>query len=107
MPQFKFRLLDYHNKVITNDEGQIILKPMISDGFKVFHMVVDTDFLWIIGFRSDAIIDDEGNPIEFTKVFLSNGETVFAANTLKTFESNYNQNYSPIFNPPADPEPTE
>jgi hypothetical protein len=97
MSLFKFRILDYHNEAILNEEGDVILKPILSDGLKTFHMIIDVVDIRISAFRSDVILDEDGNPTEVTKVFLSDGSFVFGANKLDSFEANYRDNYLTLF----------
>ena len=97
MSLFKFRIIDYHNETILSDKGDIILKPILADGLKYFHIVIDVADIRISAFRSDVIIDGDGNPTEVTKVFLSDGSFVLAANKLESFEANYRENYLTLF----------
>lgn len=97
MSLFKFRILDYHNEAKLNEEGEVVFKPILSDGLKAFHMIIDVIDVRISAFRSDVILDEDGNPTEITKVFLSDGSFVFASNKLETFEANYRENYLPLF----------
>jgi hypothetical protein len=75
----------------------MVLRPVLSDGLKSFHMVIDVNEVRIVAFRSDVIMDDEDNPTEITKVFLSDGSCLFAANKIDAFESNYREKYLTLF----------
>jgi len=97
MSLFKFRILDYHKKDKLDENNEIYTMPLIEDGVKSFHLIIDVQYLWIVAFRSDVIIDDENNPIVGTRVYLSDGTAVFAVNNLETFEKNYKNDYLPLF----------
>lgn len=97
MSTFKFRILDWHEYITFTDEGDMIVTPILSDGLKSFHFVLDVNEIRINAFRSYAILDSDNNPTEVTKVFLSDGSFVFAANKLETFEQNYKEDYLSLF----------
>lgn len=95
MGTFKFRIYDVHHtlKVV---EGELERIPLDGD-LKTFHMVIDTEEITIVAFRSDTLLDSDNNPTEFTRVYLSDGSLLFAASKLETFEKNYREEYLPLF----------
>ncbi len=99
MSTFKFRILDYHEDISFTDEGDMLAIPRLNEGLKSFHFVIDVNEMRINAFRSYTILDSENNPTEVTKVFLSDGSFVFAANKIETFEQNYKEDYLSLFKP--------
>jgi len=91
MPLYKIRIYDLHEypSVI---EDELYFAPKEIE-WKVFHLIIDIDFIQITGFRSYALFDSNGEVSECTKVFLSDGSCVYATNKLETFEANYLKDY--------------
>ena len=47
---------------------------------------------------ADSSPDSELNPTQCTRVYLSDGSTVFAVSKYDTFKKNFIENYLPLFN---------
>ena len=93
---FKFRILDYHYKATLDENNDVLFVPMVEDGLKSFHMIIDLNLVQITSFKSDVIIDEDGNPTEITRVFMSDASSAIAANKIDTFEANYREFISTI-----------
>ena len=85
---FKFRIYDFHYYPSINEDKEVVFQVENLE-VKTFHLVLDLTRLGIEAYRSDVIFDANGYPIECTKVYLSDGSTVFATSKLDTFEANY------------------
>ena len=97
MSLFKFKIKDYHYEPYLDEYNELAFKPILKDGLKSFHLSIDVNEVRITAFRSDVIMDEDGNPTEVTKVFLSDGSCVFGANKIDSFELNYTNNYLSLF----------
>lgn len=94
---FKFLIYDIHEMQKHNEFGELSTEP-ISNEWHKFHMVINVNYIEITSFRSYILFDADHNPTPCTKVYLSDGSYIFAANKLETFTLNYMSDYLPLFN---------
>lgn len=92
MALYKIRIYDLHEYPELMD-NELWLVPKDIE-WKVFHFVFDTAFINIVAFRSFALFGQDGEVTECTKVYLSDGQVLYATNKLETFEANYTNNYT-------------
>lgn len=94
MALFKFRIYDFHDKQ-TIEDGEVLFTPFGE--FGTFYLAIETAEVTITSFRSYVLFDSEDLPHECTKVYLSDGSFVFATNKFETFEKNFIEVYTPLF----------
>lgn len=83
---FKFQIYDIHEKQVFEDQ-EVHYVPLEKElDYKIFVIVLDIRHVRITGFRSYVLFDDDNNPTNCTKVFLSDGSVVFAKLNFDTFE---------------------
>lgn len=97
MGLFKIRVYDVHKEYSFDENGKFILTAKEKE-LKNFHYYLEVDEIRIESFRSDAMIDGDGYPVEYTRVNLTNGDMLFAAMQVETFEKKYKEEYLPLFN---------
>lgn len=96
MSLFKFLIYDIHEIQKHNEFGELYTEP-INNEWQKFHMVININYIEITSFRSYILFDTDLNPTPCTKVYLSDGSFIYAANRLETFSLNYINEYLPLF----------
>ena len=87
MNLFEFKIYDTH-EVQSFDSENIISIKVFSYWHK-FSLTICIEDLWITSYREYTIFDNDYNPTECTKVYLSDGSFVYAVLKYETFDKNY------------------
>jgi len=93
---YNFKIYDCHEKQNFCEDGTFITEPF--DWWHKFELTIFLQDTWITGFREYTLFDSELNPTQCTRVYLSDGSTVFAVSKYDTFKKNFIENYLPLFN---------
>jgi hypothetical protein len=91
---YSFKIYDCHEKQSFAEDG---FTSIPFDWWHKFELTILLTDTWITGFREYTLFDDDSNPTECTKVYLSDGTIVFAVNKYETFKKNFTENYLPLF----------
>jgi hypothetical protein len=105
MALFTFRIVDKHETQSFDESGSLISLPFGE--WLYFNLALETAEVVIVSFRSYILFDNNDNPKEVTKVYLSDGSYVFASNKFETFKKNYTEEYVPLFAIKGDDEEIE
>jgi hypothetical protein len=92
MAIFRFTIYDKHEKqIFVNGRQRIRLLDETDESWPKFSFFMDTDYIRVDAFREYILFDSAKNPIECTKVFLSDGSYVYAVVKPETFAKNYTE----------------
>ena len=86
---FKFKIYDIHVQQKFDDLGELFTVPYDGVKWLTFNFAIDINAIKVEGIKEYVLFDDENNPINCTKVHLSDGSFVYAKVNFDTFEKNY------------------
>ena len=86
---YSFKIYDTHE--IQSFESDNTLNIKVIDYWHKFDLTISHEDLWITSFREYTLFDEDSNPTECTKVYLSDGSFVYAVVKYETFKKNYQE----------------
>lgn len=84
---YSFKIYDTHEHQFFDNDNSLNIK--VLDYWNKFDLTISHNDLWITSFREYVLIDENSNPTECTKVYLSDGSFVYAVVKYDTFYKNY------------------
>jgi hypothetical protein len=86
---YSFKIYDTHEHQFFDNDNSLNIK--VLDYWNKFDLTISHNDLWITSFREYVLIDENSNPTECTKVYLSDGSFVYAVVKYDTFKKNYQE----------------
>ena len=87
MNLFEFKIYDTHEFQSFDSDNTLIIK--VFSYWHEFFLTLSIEDLWITSYREYTLFDNDYNPTECTKVYLSDGSFIYAVNKYDTFDKNY------------------